>query len=452
MDFLQVGSKEEVSEVDEEGRTPLMMAAYNGKFDAVKMLVRKGRAPLNIKCEAGKTAADYALARKHDKVAAFLKNPNAYESSEEEEDDEEDEEAKQKARVFKASQKLANAGNEQEMVHKRKVEAAEALQAALAEAPDPVWDEVSAVLKETRRELSLRGKEPLSGHVVDPAVWNCICLHELRLEMGSALTELPARIANLSALTTLILSSNALESLPDVFASLTKLKNLEAANNRLQELPPSIGALTALKVVDFSHNQLRSAEPLASLKELVSVQLGNNALTELPDWQWEALEHLATLAAPANQISVAPAGLGSLQMLVSLDLCDNKIEQIPIEMGGLSPKKLQAVRLKGNPLADPRIRRFVENDAPSMVKDLLNHVAKNGYRGDEGGAGKKGKKGKGKGKSEKPPPSDSEDGDDPEGSIADMLAAINASGSDSEEEAPAPVLAPTGKGKKKGKK
>ena len=107
-------------------------------------------------------------------------------------------------------------------------------------------------------------------------------------------------------------------------------------------------------MVDFSHNQLRSAEPLASLKELVSVQLGNNALTELPDWQWEALEHLATLAAPANQISVAPAGLGSLQMLVSLDLCDNKIEQIPIEMGGLSPKKLQAVRLKGNPLADPR--------------------------------------------------------------------------------------------------
>jgi hypothetical protein len=28
--------------------------------------------------------------------------------------------------------------------------------------------------------------------------------------------------------------------------------------------------------------------------------------------------------------------------------------QIPIELGNLSPKKLQAVRLAGNPLADPR--------------------------------------------------------------------------------------------------
>ena len=59
--------------------------------------------------------------------------------------------------------------------------------------------------------------------------------------------------------------------------------------------------------------------------------------------------------------------------------------QIPIEWGNLTEKKLQHVRLAGNPLADPRIRRFVETDAPSMVKDLLNHLRKNGYRGDEGG-------------------------------------------------------------------
>ena len=36
-----------------------------------------------------------------------------------------------------------------------------------------------------------------------------------------------------------------------------------------------------------------------------------------------------------------------------------------------------------------------------MVKDLLNHVRKNGFKGDggdaKGGGGKKGKKGKGKG-------------------------------------------------------
>ena len=60
-----------------------------------------------------------------------------------------------------------------------------------------------------------------------------------------------------------------------------------------------------------------------------------------------------------------------LQMLVMLDLAGNKIEQVPIELGSLTVKKLQSVKLKANPLADPRIRRFVEDDSPTLVKDLL---------------------------------------------------------------------------------
>ena len=51
---------------------------------------------------------------------------------------------------------------------------------------------------------------------------------------------------------------------------------------------------------------------------------------------------------------------------------------MPIELGQLTIKKLQAVKLQGNPLADARIRRFVEEDKPDLVKDLLNHVRKNG--------------------------------------------------------------------------
>jgi len=446
--ILKVGTKDELDEPDEDGRTPLMMAAYNGKLGAVKMLVQKGQAPLGTKCDAGKTAMDYAVARKHDKIVAFLKNPKAEAPPSPEES--EDEEEKQKGRVFRASMKLTNAGNEQENVHKRKVEAADALQAALSEAPVPVWEEVKAVLKETRRELSLRGKQPLPEVVVDPATWNCVCLHELRIEMGASFTSLSPRLVNLNALTTLIVSNNALRSLPDCFGALTRLRNLEAAHNAIEALPESLASVSGLQVVDFSHNKLSSASVLAGLTELVSVKLGSNALTALPEWAWESLEHLGTLAAPNNLLTVAPPGLGCLQMLVSLDLCDNKIAQIPMELGALSPKKLQAVRLVGNPLADPRIRRFVETDAPTLVKDLLNHVAKNGFQGDEAaGKGKKGK-GKGKAKAEKPP-SDDEDG--PEGSIAEMLAALNASGSDSgEEPEPLPAAAPAAGKKKKGKK
>jgi len=334
------------------------------------------------------------------------------------------------------------------------VQAAEALQAALAEAPEPVWGEVKAVLSETRRELSLRGKEPLSGvSSVDPALWNCVCLQELRLEMAAgALTSLPPRLGQLSQLTTLIVSNNALTSLPDVFASLPRLRNLEAAKNELRELPPSLSSLSQLQVVDVSHNQICSAAPLAPLVGLVAVHLGDNVLESLPEWRYEEMEHFSTLAAPANRISRLPPGIGSLPMLAALDLSGNQVRHVPVELGSLSPKKLQTVRLAGNPLADPRIRRFVETDAPTLVKDLLNHVAKNGHTeaaAAAGGGGKKGKKGKGKAAAA--PPSDDDD-DEPEGSVADLLAALNASsGTESEGEAPAPAPAPSS-GKKKKKK
>jgi len=103
---------------------------------------------------------------------------------------------------------------------------------------------------------------------------------------------------------------------------------------------------------------------------------------------------------------------------------------VPIEFGNLSVKKLQGVSLKSNPLADARIRRFVEEDAPTLVKDLLNHVRKNGWKGDAGGAkkgggGKKGKKAKGKAAAVE----EDEEGDG-DASIAELLAAMNNSDDD----------------------
>ena len=138
------------------------------------------QASLTAKCEKGKTACDYAAARKHDKVVAFLKNPSAPLKVEEEEE-EEDAQEKAKARVFKASMKLDAEKSKQDEVYKARVQAAEELQAHLASAPAAKWEEVSAVLAETRRELSIRGKLALPKTVVDPALWKCVCLFELRL-------------------------------------------------------------------------------------------------------------------------------------------------------------------------------------------------------------------------------------------------------------------------------
>ena len=109
--------------------------------------------------------------------------------------------------------------------------------------------------------------------------------------------------------------------------------------------------------------------------------------------------------------------------------------QVPIELGNLTVKKLQAVKLKDNPLADARIRRFVDEDKPDLVKDLLNHVRKNGYKGEAAsGGGKKGggKKGKGKGKKAAVEEEASDDGD-ADASIAELLAAMGG-GSDDDDD------------------
>ena len=93
------------------------------------MLVLKGKADFQARDEKGRTAREYAAARrlkfkcpsplcnlhalrsyavtrKHDKIAAFLDNPNAPAPDDDGDDDDDDDDEKPKTRVFKASQQL----------------------------------------------------------------------------------------------------------------------------------------------------------------------------------------------------------------------------------------------------------------------------------------------------------------------------------------------------------
>ena len=224
---LKVGEKADLEAEDDDGRTPLMMASHNGKLECARLLVLRGKARVDAKSESGKTARDYALSRKHEKVAAFLADPTK--PVEEEESEEEEETQVQKPKVFKASLKLESEKNKQHEVHEARVRAAEELQAHLASAPAAEWEEVASVLAETRRELSLRGKAALAGSSpLDPAIWRCVCLFELRIELANgALTAVPPQLGLLRDLTTLILSHNNLDHLPAEIGDLSKLKNLE---------------------------------------------------------------------------------------------------------------------------------------------------------------------------------------------------------------------------------
>jgi len=117
-------------------------------------------------------------------------------------------------------------------------------------------------------------------------------------------------------------------------------------------------------------------------------------------------------------------------MLRELTLTNNKIEAVPFELSNLTPKVLQVVALQGNPIGDPRIRRFIADAKPSLVKDLLGHLQKQGpatgaKKGE--GAGKKCK-----GKKEKVQAEGEEDIDN-DGDLSALLAQINGVGSGDED-------------------
>jgi hypothetical protein len=76
-----------------------------------------------------------------------------------------------------------------------------------------------------------------------------------------------------------------LTSLPGCIGSLRDLDTLNLGNNRLAEMPAWIGDLPALKVLHFDDNQLVEIPPeIGRLKALIWLDLRNNRLAELPDF------------------------------------------------------------------------------------------------------------------------------------------------------------------------
>jgi len=395
LDFLPRGgpearelAAESLDCVDDEGRTPLMMACHRGDYRCTELLFEAG-ARADLKDTRGKTARDYAVMRKEQDIVNLLDGVE----SEEEEEEERDAPAKKSflKRMGKAGrqakrEKEAKAEDDAEEGDGGEAGAGQE-SAATCQASEALWPEVAEIQGSLKKEVAITKAGPVTGGGADPALWGCNSLNMLTLKCGLANVD---GVKGLKGLLTLILTGNELAALPEEIGELKLLKNLEVDDNYLKELPDTVGKLPALESLSVNGNQLTSLAALQSGTALVSLHAARNALKEI-DCGLTNKPRLSVINVSDNTIEEIPEEIGSLQQLRSLDVSENDIEDLPSELGGLKESKLKELSLGGNPWDDGKIVKMIEK-SKNLSKEILTYVRKQKGRGKRG-KGKKGKKG-----------------------------------------------------------
>lgn len=267
------------------------------------------------------------------------------------------------------------------------------------------WEEVDAVQKEKKHELSLQGSsvnKRIETSGLDPQIFKLKNLNLLKIA-GTPLETIPDSIGNLVNLTSLMLENNSLNSLPDSIGNLVSLKYVDISGNKLHTLPHTFSQLVNIQSLNATLNLLSSFPNVSNFKQLAYLYISKNKLTSLPEGICDpSLTLLSTIEAGDNEISSIPPEISNLVHLIKLDVSSNKLTSLPNELSECP--KLKDVSINGNNLKDRKLLKLAEHSS----KALLNHLGvllEKERIATEGGSskGKKDKKRKGRGnKGDKP--------------------------------------------------
>ena len=267
------------------------------------------------------------------------------------------------------------------------------------------WEEVQAVHREKKHELSLQGSsvnERIETSGLDPHIFKLSGLNLLKIA-GTPIEIIPDSLGNLTNLTSLMLENNNLKHLPDSIGNLTCLKFLDISGNKLQTLPQNLSQLVNLQSLNATLNLLSSFPDVSNLKQLAYLYVSKNKLTCLPEGICDpTLTLLSTIEAGDNEITSLPSEISNLVHLIKLDVSSNKLSALPFELSECP--KLKEVVINGNSLKDRKLLKLAEHSSKALLNHLSTLLDKERAAADGGGSkGKKEKKRKGRGKKgEKP--------------------------------------------------
>lgn len=103
----------------------------------------------------------------------------------------------------------------------------------------------------------------------------------------------------------------------------------------LGEVPDSVWSRTDLEVLILADNALSTLSPgIGLLRRLHTLDLGHNALTEVPREVGELPALTEFLYLHDNRLTELPASLGRLTRLRYLNISENRLTAIPEDIGG----------------------------------------------------------------------------------------------------------------------
>ncbi|XP_063901537.1 leucine-rich repeat protein lrrA-like [Zophobas morio] len=175
-----------------------------------------------------------------------------------------------------------------------------------------------------------------------------------KLTMSAAgASELISEIKYLPNLVYLNLTGNYLVNLPFEITSCSALRTLLLASNKFTKVPSYLTKLTLLEELSFEKCELENISGINANVQLRKLNLCGNKISQLPEefMQLTSLEHLDI---SDNLLEKLPEDFGKLIKIKELHVERNRLEYLPNSMNCMV--KLRVLQIKPNPIkVFPRI-------------------------------------------------------------------------------------------------
>ena len=171
---------------------------------------------------------------------------------------------------------------------------------------------------------------------------------------------------------------------------MTIFQVLDLSYNCIESIPDSINELTQLTTLNLSYNSIVEF-PALKLPKLSVLNVSGNKLKKIPELLSNESYNVSDLILSENAIEDIPEYLMNISTTLKvLNLEKNVIRELPKLLSTLP--KLKELLLKGNPVADKRLLKLINQCG---TKQIVDYVKQHGVTAGSGasGGGKGGKKG-----------------------------------------------------------